>query len=77
MFIVTLDKNKMDSNILKGAIEYHGKQLYTKICEQNIDDIVKLDNSIFIESLNNHEKKKDDFSDEISLLKSPKYGNTK
>ena len=59
----------MNLNLLKSTIEYHGKQLYTKICEENRDEIIKLDNSVFIESLNNHEKKSLDFSDEISLLK--------
>ena len=62
----------MDPNLLKNVIEYHGKQMFTKICERNSEDIVKLGSSIFVESLNNQEKKADDFSDEISLLKSPK-----
>jgi hypothetical protein len=62
----------MDPNLVKNAIEYHGKQLYAKICEKNPDDILKLDNSVFIDSLNTYEKKSTDFSDEISLLQSPK-----
>lgn len=60
----------MNLNLLKNTIEYHGKNLFTKICEENRDEIIKLDNSVFIDSLSNHEKKSVDFSDEISLLKS-------